>query len=59
MKELENFYVIPGNEMEFQDYAYKHTDRLEKIGMVPRIVLLEYDWVRTMANHALQINAAQ
>ena len=38
-----HFYVIPGNEMEFQDYAYKHTDRLEKIGMVPRIVLIEYD----------------
>jgi len=43
MKELENFYVIPGNEMEFQDYAHNHTSRLAKIGMVPRIVLLEYD----------------
>ena len=43
MKELENFYVIPGNEKEFQEYAHNHTSRLAKIGMVPRIVLLEYD----------------
>jgi len=43
MKELENFYVIPGNQKEFQDYAHNHTSRLAKVGMVPRIVLLEYD----------------
>ena len=41
--EFTPFYVIPGNEMEFQDYAHNHTSRLAKIGMVPRIVLLEYD----------------
>ena len=37
------FYVIPGNEKEFQDYAHNHTSRLAKIGMVPRIVLFPHD----------------
>ena len=41
--EFTHFYVIPGNEKEFQEYAHNHTSRLSKIGMVPRIVLLEYD----------------